>query len=123
MRNISTATLALSPGSHSINPHPMRDLPIQDPKTYLRRDTQSRFGTSRKMLAFNREQLKVCQDAFDTIVAEKTRYGFSIDKAYLSIAIMELYRNGFRSRQSLEKIAGSLPLERRSHRLTFLSAT
>jgi hypothetical protein len=69
------------------------------------------------MIALNEEQIKICQDAFDTIVAEKTRYGYSVDKTYLSIAIMELYRKGFRSRRTIEKIAGSLPLERRSRRL------
>lgn len=62
------------------------------------------------------EQLKVCRDAFDAVVAERSRYGFSINKSYLSIAIMELYTKGYRTRESLMKIAGSLPLERRTRR-------
>ena len=68
------------------------------------------------MPILDRAQLKTCQDAFDTVVAERRRYGFSLDEEYLSAAIMELYRKGFRSPQLLVKIAGSLPLERRSRR-------
>jgi hypothetical protein len=64
------------------------------------------------MQQLNRDDLQICQRVFDQVTRDRMRFGVQTDQGYLSIAILELYRKGFRSERALTRIAANLPHQR-----------